>query len=144
MRRSDDIALSDHLLRLLAETVDAERDAVAALQETRRLHPHADARRRAGGDDVARHQRHEAAGVADQFRNREDHGFRVAALQAFAVHFQPHVEPLWVRHLVAGDQPRADRAEGIATLALVPLRTALQLVFALRYVVDHAIASHIL
>ena len=42
------------LLLLFAEPVDAEPHDVAGLQEALRLHAHADARWRAGGDDVAR------------------------------------------------------------------------------------------
>src|SRR5260221_7763149 len=52
-------------LLLLAEAGDAQLHLVARLEEARRLLAHADARRRAGGDDVARQQRHEMADIAD-------------------------------------------------------------------------------
>ncbi len=44
-------------------------------------------------------------------------------------------------HFVARHEPGADRAEGIAALALVPGGTTLHLVFALGHVVDHHIAG---
>src|SRR5215831_3376064 len=55
----------DAALLLLAQTGDAEPHLVARLEEVRRLLAHADARRRAGGDDVAGQQRHEMADIAD-------------------------------------------------------------------------------
>jgi hypothetical protein len=45
----------------------------------------------------------------------------VAGLLALAVDVQPHAQVLAVADLVRGDQPGADRAEGVAALALVPL-----------------------
>src|SRR4051812_46961384 len=71
---------ADDLAALLAEPVDAHGDDVAGLQELRRLHPRAHAGRRAGGDDVARIQRHALAHVRHQRRAIEDQGLRVAGL----------------------------------------------------------------
>jgi hypothetical protein len=82
--------------------------------------------------------------VAHQLRHREHHGRGAAGLHALAVQFQVQVELLHVDHFVARDQPRADRAEGVAALALVPLRAALVLVLALGNVVDDAVAGHVL
>src|SRR3546814_14171299 len=48
-----------------------------------------------------------------------------------------------VGNLNGRHQPGAYLAEGIAAFTLVPGAAALYLVFAFRYVVDHAIASHI-
>src|SRR5438045_2647115 len=57
----------DDLLFLLAELLDAERDDVAGFEELRRgLHAKANARRRAGDDDVARIEDHELRTVPDQ------------------------------------------------------------------------------
>src|SRR4051794_19216694 len=47
----------DDFLALLAKALDAERDHVADIEESRRLHAGADPGRRAGGDDIARQQR---------------------------------------------------------------------------------------
>ena len=66
---------------------------------------------------------------------------RVAGLLALAVDVEPHVEVLHVADLVGRDQPGADRAEGVAALALVPGAAALDLVLALRDVVDDDIAG---
>ena len=120
------------LLRLLAEALDAEAHGLAGLQEDRvRLHAHADAGRRAGGDDVAGLQGHELADVADELGDAEDHRLGRAVLAAVAVDLEPHVEVLRVGDFVVGDEPGADRAEGVAALALVPLAAALDLEFAL-------------
>ena len=91
------------------------------------LPAHADARRGAGGDDVARLQGHELADVADDLGHGEDHGAGVARLHALAVDVEPHVEALHVADLVAGHEPGADGAEGVAALALVPGAAALEL-----------------
>ena len=60
--------------------------------------------------------------VAHQLGDAEDHRARVAVLHALAVDVQPHVEVLRFGDLVGRHEPRADRAEGVAALALVPLR----------------------
>jgi len=83
------------------------------------------------------------ADVAHQLGHVEDHGAGIAGLHALAVHVQPHVQPLQVLDLIRRHQPGTDGAKGVATLALVPLRTALELVLALADVVDDAIAGHI-
>src|SRR3546814_1972549 len=62
---------ADDVLALLAEAGDAERHGVARLQVARRLLSHADARRRAGGDDVAALQAHEAAHVRSEEHTSE-------------------------------------------------------------------------
>src|SRR4051812_22743216 len=72
-------AVRDDALALLAQALDAERDDVAHLEVLRRLHAEPHAGRRAGGDDVARQQRHELADVRNQARRPEDHRARVAA-----------------------------------------------------------------
>ena len=74
----------------------------------------------------------------------EDHGRGRAGLLARAVDVEPHGEVLHVADLVLGDQPRTERAEGVATLALVPLPAALDLVLALGNVVDDDVAGHVL
>jgi hypothetical protein len=125
-----------------AETGDPQAQLVALLEEALRLAAHAHARRRAGGDDVTRFERHEARHVAHELRDAEDHAGRVPGLHALAVQFQVQVEVLHVEDLVACDEERADRAEGIAALALVPLRAHLELEGALGHVVDDAIAGH--
>src|SRR5215470_15473599 len=84
-------------LPLLAEALDAERHDIAGLE------------------------RHEAADIADDMRDAEDHGLRAAGLHALAVDVEPHVEGLRVRDLVPRHQPRTERREGVAALAFVPL-----------------------
>ena len=111
------------LLLLLAEPLDAERDDVAGLEvSAARLHAHAHARRRAGGDDVAGQQRHVARDVGDERGDAEDHRPRVAALPALAVDVEPHVEVLRILDLVGRHEPRPERSERVAALALAPLR----------------------
>src|ERR1700686_1885280 len=52
-------------LALLAESLDAERDHVADVEEFRRFHAGADAGRRTRGDDVAGQQRHDFRDVGN-------------------------------------------------------------------------------
>ncbi len=61
-----------------------------------------------------------------------------------AIHFQPQVECVRIRHFVGGYQPRSERTESVAALALVPCAAQFELVFALGYVVDDAIAGDML
>src|SRR5205823_4996901 len=111
-----------HLLALLAQPIDAERDHVAGVQEFRLgLHAEADARRRAGDDHVARLEREILRAAPDDVPAVEDHGVGVAALALLAVDVEPHVEVLRILDLVLGDEPGPERAEGLAALALGPL-----------------------
>ena len=64
----------DDFLTLRAETVNAEGDDIAGVEEFLRLHAHADAGWCAGGDDVAGMQRHQSGNIGNDFRNVEDHG----------------------------------------------------------------------
>src|SRR4029077_4228932 len=130
------------LLALLAEPLDAERDDVAGLEPNgSRLHAERDARRRAGGDDVARLHHEDLRAVPDDVRDAEDHRLGIAALALLAVHVEPHVELLHVLDLVFGDEPRPERAERLAALALGPLPAALGLEVAFRHVVADAVAG---
>src|SRR5258707_9594260 len=130
-----------HLLLLLTQSPDPELHHIARLQELRRLHAEADAGRRAGDDHVAGLHDEELRAVPDDVGGAEDHRLGVALLARLAVHREPHVEPLRVRNLVLGDEPRTDRAERLAALALGPLAGALDLELALRYIVGQAIAG---
>ena len=62
---------------------------------------------------------------------------------AFTVHVEPHAELLRVADLIGRHQPRADRAEGVAALALVPGATAVQLKFALAHIVHQHVAGDV-
>src|SRR5204862_3062131 len=74
-------------------------------------------------------------------RYAEDHGPGIAGLALLPVHVEPHVELLHVLDLVFGDEPRPERAERLAALALGPLSAALGLEVALRDVVADAVAG---
>src|SRR3954471_270025 len=70
-----------HALFLLPEALDGDPHHIAGLEEHRTgLDAHAHARRRAGGDDVARQERHVVTHVRDDLRHAEDHGARIAVL----------------------------------------------------------------
>src|SRR3989441_11730183 len=73
-------ASADDAGLLHAEPRDTHLDDVAGLEVARRLHPVGDTGRRAGRDDVAGPERHEAAHVGDELADREDHVGRAAAL----------------------------------------------------------------
>src|SRR5450432_2967659 len=78
--------VSDDLLLLLAQALHAERHDVACLEVLRfRLHPHGDARGRAGRDNVARQQRHILGNVRDEFGDAENHRLGIAGLSKYAV-----------------------------------------------------------
>ena len=84
---------SHHFLGLLAQTVDAKVHHIAALEVHRGrlaidLDAHAHAGWCAGGDDVARLQRHELAHIADKLGHAKNHGLGVAGLKAHAVHWR--------------------------------------------------------
>src|SRR5580700_2312075 len=130
-----------HFLLLLTQPIDTERDHVAGLQKGRRLHAEPDARRRAGDDDVARLQDEILRAAPDDVAAVEDHGRGVAALALLAVDVKPHVQFLRILELVLGDEPRAERAKGLAALAFGPLAGALDLEHALGDVVGEAIAG---
>ena len=127
----------------LVRARDPEPHHIAGLEVARRLLAHADAGRRAGGDDVAGHQRHEVADVADQMVDREDHRPGVAVLHPLAIDVEPHVERLRIGDLVARHQPRPERGEAVAALALVPGAAALELIVALRHVVADEVAGDV-
>src|SRR5476651_1325669 len=132
----DDDLRRDDFLPLLAEPFDAERDHVAGVEEFRcRLHAGADAGWGSRGDDVARQQCEELRDVGDALGDGEDHGRGRSSLTAFAVDVAPHRQFLHVRYLVLGDEPGAERAEGVVRLALGPLTQTLDLEIALGHVV---------
>src|SRR5215468_808171 len=73
----------------------------------------------------------------------EDHRLCIAALALLAVDVEPHIEVLRILDFVLGDEPRTDRSEGLAALALVPLAAAaLDLEDALGHIVAKEIAGN--
>src|ERR1700710_721902 len=132
-------------LALLAQLRDAESHHIAGLEIDRLgLHTHADAGRGARRDEVAGQQRDEAAHIADQMGRAENHRPRIARLPALAVEVEPHIERLYIAHLIGGDEPGAGGPEGIGALALVPGAATLDLPLALRDVIDDAEARDVL
>src|SRR3569833_2726351 len=97
-----------------------------------------------GRDDVARLQCHEPARVAHQLGNTKNHGAGIAGLHPLTIHIAPHIEILDITDLIARDEPRSDRTEGVTALALVPGTAALQLEFALRNIVHDNITGYVI
>ena len=128
---------------LFAEAFDAEADGLAGAEEGGRLHAHADAGGRAGGDDVAGVEREELAEVADELLHAEDHRGGGAVLAALAVDFEPELEVLRVGDFVFGDEPGAEGAEGVAAFAFGPLAAAVFLERAFGDVVGDAVAGDV-
>src|SRR3546814_12489728 len=92
----------DDRATLLAQPLDAEAHLVSRLQEDGRLLTRADPRRRAGDDDIAGRQRHEAAEIADAVGDAEHHLVGGDGLPALAVHVEAQPQLLRVRDRVAG------------------------------------------
>ncbi len=102
---------------------------------------HADPGWRPRGDDVARHQGHVLADIAQKLGDAEHHGRTVAGLHARAVEVEGEVERLRIRHLVLGHEPRPQRSEALVALGLDPFAGAALLQAPLRHVVADAIAG---
>src|SRR5215210_2374485 len=134
----------DDLLTLLAQSFDAQRDYITDVEELRRLHAGADARGRAGGDDIARQQCHELRDIRNALRHREDHGRGRSGLATVAIDVEPHRQLLHVRYLIFGHQPWADRTEGVVRLALGPLTQTLDLEIPLGHVIADAVARDVI
>src|SRR5256886_6071212 len=94
-----------------AEPVDAELDLISGHEVARRAVAQSYAGRRAGGDDVAREERHELADVADECRHVEEELARRAALFGLAVHLEPDREIVHVANLVRSGEAGAQRRE---------------------------------
>src|SRR5216684_2580782 len=84
---------------LLAEALDRDPHCVAGFEEFRRLEAHRDPGRGAGRDDVAGHQRHELADIADDVLDAEDQIGGVAVLAPLAVDVGRYLELPGVAHL---------------------------------------------
>ena len=94
-------------------------------------------------DHVAGLEHHELAQVPDHMINAEDHVRGRSVLPGLTVHQESHPQRVRVLDLVRCDKPRAERVEGLAALALVPLPAALELELALGDVVrDRVPADH--
>jgi hypothetical protein len=72
----------------------------------------------------------------------KDHVLGGPVLVRLSVHPEPETEILRVGDLVGGDQPGAERVEGLAGLALVPLAAAFVLELPLGHVVGHGVPGH--
>ena len=134
----------DDFLPLFAELVYAKSHDVSGLEKNRRrFHSEADTRRRAGDDDVPRLHHEKLRAVPDEMFAIEDHRLRISALAFLTVDVEPHVEVLRILDFVLGDEPRTDRSEGLAALALVPLAAAaFDLEDALRHIVAEEISCN--
>src|ERR1700722_646757 len=132
-------------LSLLTELFYSEMPFIAGGEEKRIwLVTHADARRRAGDQQVAGIQRHKPTNIGYQLPHCEYHSPRIAGLHAPTVEVQEHLEILRIADFIRGYEPRSDRPKCVATLALVPLSAALQLKRAFRHVIGkHVAGDHI-
>src|SRR6056297_1392848 len=143
--RSDDASSlrGNSLLTLATQAFDLDLHYVAGLQEPLRFHAHPDARRGAGGDDITRHELHEAAHVADDLTNVNDHVAGVRILNRVTVAIQRHPQGLRISDLVCADEIGADGAEGRCGLALDPLALTFDLEFPFCHVIDGAIGRDV-
>ena len=95
----------------------------------------ADARRRAGGDHVARLERDRPRREGHDGPNVEHHLGRARVLPGIAVHRRAETERLRIAQLVGGDDCRAHRREAVGPLGPQPL-AVLSLEVAHRHVVE--------
>src|ERR1700722_1419440 len=129
-------------LSLLTELFYSEMHFIAGGEENRIwLVTHADARRRAGDQQVAGIQRHKPTHISNQLPHSENHSLRIAGLHASTVEVQEHLEILRITDFIRGNEPGSNRSKCVATLALVPLSAVLQLKRAFRHIIGKHIAG---
>src|SRR5512132_1575216 len=111
---------SFHGIAQLAYACETDLNLVAILQVNWRVHKNADARRRAGADNVAGPQRQVLRDEFNELRYLEDQVAGVGLLPQLAVDAQFDVERVRVAKLIVSDKPRAARREGIQPLCARP------------------------
>src|SRR5580698_5025669 len=121
----------------------AQLKPISRTQVKRWLSAKTHARRRTGGNYVARSQAHEPADIADQAGNSENHSSRIPALAALTIYVKPQIKILRIGHFVGRNQPGADRTESIGALAFDPLAGAFQLKSAFGEIIDYAISGDV-
>src|SRR5262245_31345226 len=93
-----------------ADRLDRDRHDVTRLEIRRRVEAYAHPRAGAGGDEIARLERHHARYRLDQGRHVEDQLAHVGVLAHFAIHSGDEMQLAQVFHLVGGDDARSHRA----------------------------------
>ena len=139
-----DCSATRHLVALFAQTFDPERQILTWLQEFLRFSAGSDTGRRAGGDDVARHQGEPFGHKGHHMPDIENHGSGRAFLHAFLVDIEPHVEVLDIRNIVRRDKPRPERRKATVAFALGPLSGAFELPCAFGNIIHDSEAGDVL
>src|SRR5438034_2726451 len=109
----------------VAENADAlyfGLDHVLIVEILGRRPPETDSVRRAGGDDVARLERHAAGQKLEDGVDTKDHVRRGRILFGDAVDAKADPLRLRIAELVGGHDPRAHRTESVQALPLEPLQ----------------------
>ena len=120
--RSDrPLFFGNHGIAERAQVIDLDLDDIARLEPDRRLARHADARGRAGEDQVARLQGENSREISDQLVDLEDELAGARVLHGLAIQPQADAEVVGVGNLVGRDQLGTDRREGVERLAGHPL-----------------------
>src|SRR5207253_8271274 len=120
----------------------AERDDLAGAQIDWRFHSLGDASRCSRDNHVTWVKRHEPAEIAHNLGDAKDHVRSRAVLAPDAVHIEPEPERLGVWDLISCDEPRSDRPERVAALALGPLTGALALQRPFRHIIGEEVTRH--
>src|SRR3954470_19157815 len=107
-----------------SEVLDLDPHAVARREEARRVERHADARRRAGEDEVPGPEGDRLRQEAHVLVAPEDQVLGAGVLPELAVDPGAQLQVPRVGDLVGGGDPRAPRAEGVSPLGPRPLRLA--------------------
>src|SRR5260370_37501091 len=129
----------DHAIAQRADALHRALDHVARMQKLRRGAREADAGRCPCRDDVTWLERQHAREGGDDGGHIEEHVLCGVLLLQLTVHPQCQAQALWVGDLVGGDDPWADRAAAIETLALKPLDARYVLGVACREIVTDAV-----
>src|SRR4051794_11953626 len=106
------------------QVLDLDLHAIAGGEELRRGEREADARRRAGEDQVAGLEGDRLLQEADEVGDAEDQVRRARVLAQLAVDPRAQLEVLDIGDLVGGRHPGPPRAEGVGALGPRPLRLA--------------------
>src|SRR3954452_19065321 len=118
---SSSATAAPHRVAKGADAVDSHLDHVARTEKALGIAERSGARRRAGQDQIAGLQAGAGADVPEDRRDVEHHRADHVVLQGLVADRRPDPAGRRIADLVGGDQPRAERGEGVEGLRPGPL-----------------------